>query len=106
VVLDKSSRDWSEPELAGDDEGARLVARFEFDRAPLLTAFPFRHRVEIEFRISRGELRVRTTLTATGAEPVADRGDEFAAWPGRGAGWVPPGGSRSASFAIACSIDA
>jgi aldose 1-epimerase len=68
-VLTASPR-WSVTKLGADSEGARLVARFEYDRPELLAAFPFRHRLEMDVRVSGGALEVRTSLTATGDEPV------------------------------------
>jgi aldose 1-epimerase len=61
---------WSLRELSADSDHARLIACLDFDRPELLAAFPFRHRVEIEVRVAGGELRVATTLIATGDERV------------------------------------
>ncbi|MBV9048384.1 MAG: aldose 1-epimerase [Solirubrobacterales bacterium] len=65
-----ASRRWSVKEAAADDHSARLTAGLEFERPELLSAFPFRHRVEIEVRVAEGALQVRTTLTATGQSSV------------------------------------
>jgi aldose 1-epimerase len=63
-------RHWLLRELTAGPDRARLVALLDFDRPELLAAFPFRHRVEIEVGVAGGELRVATTLTATGEERV------------------------------------
>jgi len=58
---------------AGGDgryDGARLVSSLDFDRPELLEAFPFPHRVQLTIEVSAGAVQVRTTLTATGSEPV------------------------------------
>lgn len=65
-----ASRLWSLRELAADGQGASLVASLEFDRPELLSAFPFRHRIEIEVTLDEEGLVATTTLTATGQDPV------------------------------------
>lgn len=61
---------WSLRALTAGSDRGRLIAFLDFDRPQLLAAFPFRHRVEIEVAVADGELRVATTLTATGEERV------------------------------------
>ena len=53
-----------------ETSSARLVAVLEFDRAELLAAFPFPHRVEIEVTVAGRALTVATTVAATGTESV------------------------------------
>jgi galactose mutarotase-like enzyme len=65
-----ASRRWSVREAAVDTEHARLTASLDFDTAELLAAFPFPHRVEMDVELSSGALDVRTTIHATGGEPV------------------------------------
>jgi aldose 1-epimerase len=65
-----ASRDWSLREHGADEERARLLAIFDFDRAELLAAFPFRHRVEMEIDLAHGAVWVRTTVLATGDDAV------------------------------------
>jgi aldose 1-epimerase len=65
-----ASRRWSVRQAAADEEHARLTAVLNFDRPELLAVFPFRHRLEMEVQLAGGALQLRTTLTATGAEPV------------------------------------
>jgi galactose mutarotase-like enzyme len=65
-----ASRRWVLQEVAADGDRARLVSSLDFDRPELLDAFPFPHRVELAVEVSRGVVQVRTTLTATGSEPV------------------------------------
>jgi aldose 1-epimerase len=49
---------------------AHLTARFDSDRHPQVSeAFPFRHRLEVDARLSGPSLAIRTTLTALD-EPV------------------------------------
>ena len=65
-----ASRRWVLQEVAADGDRARLVSSLDFDRPELLDAFPFPHRVVLAVEVSRGVVQVRTTLTATGSEPV------------------------------------
>jgi galactose mutarotase-like enzyme len=65
-----ASRRWVVREVAADSDRARLVSSLDFDRADLLEAFPVPHRVELAVELPDGALQVRTTLTATGSEPV------------------------------------
>ena len=65
-----ASRRWMVREVAADSDGARLVSSLDFDRPELLEVFPFPHRVELAVEVSGGAVQVRTTLTATGSEPV------------------------------------
>jgi aldose 1-epimerase len=65
-----ANRDWSLRELAAEDTRAQLLASLDFDRPELLAAFPFRHRIEIELELSGGALQVKTTVGATGDDPV------------------------------------
>ncbi|MBV9683420.1 MAG: aldose 1-epimerase [Solirubrobacterales bacterium] len=64
------SRRWVVQEVTADGDRARLVSSLDFDRPELLEAFPFPHRVELAVEVSGGAVQVRTTLTATGSEPV------------------------------------
>lgn len=61
---------WSLREATADAERARLVATLDFDTPELLAAFPFPHRVQMEVVLADGALEVRTTIHATGREPV------------------------------------
>ena len=65
-----ASRDWSVRAHDSDGDHARLLASLEFDRPELLAAFPFRHRVEMEIDLAHGAVWVRTTVIATGEDPV------------------------------------
>ncbi|MBV9417347.1 MAG: aldose 1-epimerase [Solirubrobacterales bacterium] len=65
-----ASRRWVIQEVSADGDRARLVSSLDFDRPELLEAFPFPHRVELAVEASGGAVQVRTTLTATGSEPV------------------------------------
>lgn len=65
-----ASRLWSLRRLAADAQGASMVASLEFDRPELLSAFPFRHRIEIEVALDEQGLAATTTLTATGEDAV------------------------------------
>lgn len=65
-----ASRRWVVQEVAADSDWASLVSSLDFDRPDLLEAFPFPHRVELAVEVSGGAVEVRTTLTATGSEPV------------------------------------
>ena len=52
-------------------DAARLHARFDFgDRPDLLDSFPFPHQLDIEVRVSGGELQVATTLRPSGSRAV------------------------------------
>jgi galactose mutarotase-like enzyme len=61
---------WSVRAATADAERARLAAALDFDTPELLAAFPFPHRVEMEVELAGGALEVRTTIDATGREPV------------------------------------
>lgn len=65
-----AARGWELREHTSDQDRARLVATFEFDRPELLAAFPFRHRVEMEIDVAHGVVWVRTTVIATGDDSV------------------------------------
>jgi aldose 1-epimerase len=65
-----ASRQWVVEEVAADSDRARLVSSLDFDRPELLEAFPFPHRVELAIEVCGSAVQVRTTLTATGSEPV------------------------------------
>ena len=55
---------------AASVDEAHLTAGFDSDRHPQLSeVFPFRHRLEVDARLSRASLSIRTTLTALD-EPV------------------------------------
>jgi aldose 1-epimerase len=62
---------WEIVERTADDGKARLVSRFDFaaDRE-LMALFPFAHELRQEIVLSGTSLTIRTTLRATGAEPV------------------------------------
>jgi aldose 1-epimerase len=65
---------WSVHELDADGHAARLVAGFDFaGDAALIAAFPFPHTVDLQASLGPRELRVVTTVRATGtiAVPVA-----------------------------------
>jgi galactose mutarotase-like enzyme len=65
-----ASRHWlAQPSTAGDD-GATLTATLDFNRPELLSAFPFRHRIEMKVGLRGGVLQVGTTLSATGDDRV------------------------------------
>jgi galactose mutarotase-like enzyme len=68
-VLTASTR-WTVGESEADDERARLVASLGFDTPDLLPVFPFAHHVEMAVELGGGVLEVRTTVHATGSEPV------------------------------------
>lgn len=61
-----ASPDWVVQRHRAGDEGATLAAALDFDHPE----FPFPHRVEIEVRLAGGELELRTTVSATGADAV------------------------------------
>lgn len=65
-----ASRRWIVQHVSADSDRATLVSSLDFDRPELLDAFPFPHRVELAVEVSGGAVQVRTTLTATGSEPV------------------------------------
>jgi aldose 1-epimerase len=65
-----ASRHWVVQEVTADSDRARLVSSLDFDRPELLDAFPFPHRIELAVEVSGGAVQVRTSLTATGTEPV------------------------------------
>jgi aldose 1-epimerase len=65
-----ASRDWTLGDHGADEDRARLLATFDFDRPELLEAFPFRHRVEMEVDLTAASLWVRTTVVATGGDAV------------------------------------
>jgi galactose mutarotase-like enzyme len=65
-----ASRRWVVQEVAADGDRAWLASSLDFDRPELLEAFPFPHRIELAIQVSGGAVQVRTTLTATGSEPV------------------------------------
>jgi galactose mutarotase-like enzyme len=68
-VLTASTR-WTVCESEADYERARLVASVDFDTPELLAVFPFAHRVEMAVELGGAALDVRTTVHATGPEPV------------------------------------
>jgi aldose 1-epimerase len=62
------SRLW---EVQAADDGSALTARLDYGaHDDLLGAFPFPHRVDLAVRLRANALEVRTTLTATGRNPV------------------------------------
>jgi aldose 1-epimerase len=65
-----ASREWSLENLAADERQASMMACLDFVRPELLDEFPFPHRVEIEIGLDDRGLRVATTVTPTGEEPV------------------------------------
>lgn len=65
-----ASRLWSLGELGADDQRASVMAALDFSQPELLSAFPFRHRIEIEVALDDRGLTVTTTLTATGEDAV------------------------------------
>jgi aldose 1-epimerase len=65
-----AARGWSLEQLVAHEQGASMVASYEFRRHELLAAFPFPHRIEIDIRLADGRLTVSTTLIATGDESV------------------------------------
>jgi len=62
---------WSVHQVDADGHAARLVAGFDFagDRA-LIEAFPFPHELVVEASLTPRELRIATTVRATGAVAV------------------------------------
>jgi galactose mutarotase-like enzyme len=62
---------WEIVERTADDGKARFVTRFDFaaDRE-LMSLFPFAHELRQEILLSGASLTIRTTLRATGSEPV------------------------------------
>ena len=60
----------SPPWEVAEQDGARLTARFAFDRAELLAAFPYPHELVVAVELTPQALSVRTTLCATGVIPV------------------------------------
>ena len=66
-----ASNHWRVSEASADHEGARLEATLAFGSHPeLLAAFPFPHELQLEARLSGGELTIGTVLRPTGVAPV------------------------------------
>lgn len=66
-----SARDvWEIAGLSNRSGLVRLHARFDYDRADLLAAFPFPHRLEVLIEASDSALSVATSLTPTGRRAV------------------------------------
>ncbi len=66
-----AARGWSVERHAAGDEGAVLVARFDFGaHEDLLAAFPFPHEIELEARLAMETLTITTTVRPTGEAPV------------------------------------
>jgi aldose 1-epimerase len=61
---------WEVTELSARGRVAHLRAGFDYERADLLAAFPFPHRLETKTRVDGRSLSVATTVRATGARPV------------------------------------
>ena len=64
---------WEVERHESEGDGGVLVARFDFEaHRELLAAFPFRHRLRYEARLSDGELAIAVTVLAAGqAVPVS-----------------------------------
>jgi aldose 1-epimerase len=72
--LVNASGHWSVTESTGNGDEARLAATLDFGgRGELLDQFPFPHELRVDIRLRGRELRVTTTLHATGdvAVPVS-----------------------------------
>ena len=65
---------WQVVDARADGEGAWVTSRLEFVGQPAwMKQWPFAHVIELTYRLQRGELEVRTTITNVGGEamPVA-----------------------------------
>src|SRR5262245_43408687 len=65
---------WKVIELKADGAAAWVTSRLEFFRQPAwMKQWPFAHTIELTYRLEKGELEVRTTVTNMSAEvmPVA-----------------------------------
>jgi aldose 1-epimerase len=62
---------WQVVETRADASSAWLTSRLDFFRRPLwMKQWPFAHTIEVTYRLQRGVLEVRTTLTNMSAEPM------------------------------------
>jgi len=63
--------EWRIARLHADDRAAELACRLEFFKHPALIAqFPFAHSIDMTYRLSNGELEVRTAIANHAAEPM------------------------------------
>lgn len=63
--------EWDVTRVAVDDQGAFVVSRLEYYRyADLAAQFPFAHAIEMTYRLSGGELEVRTRIENLGVQPM------------------------------------
>jgi aldose 1-epimerase len=66
-----TSQYWKVTEVAADGQSAHVTSKLEFWRYPeLMAQWPFAHEYEMTYRLSNGELEVRTTITNVSAEPM------------------------------------
>jgi aldose 1-epimerase len=62
---------WQVIDVKSDNDAAWVTSRLEFFRQPAwMKQWPFAHVIELTYRLTKGELEVRTTITNMSAEPM------------------------------------
>lgn len=65
------SKLWEVTEAKADNENAHLTCRLQFWKSPeLMAQWPFAQEYEITYRLSNGELEVRTSVKNLSSEPI------------------------------------
>jgi aldose 1-epimerase len=66
-----TTNQWQVVETKADASSAWLTSRLEFSRQPMwVKQWPFAHTIEMTYRLQKGVLEVRTTITNMSAEPM------------------------------------